>query len=295
LDERVIAMDDAKEFVLLLGKPGIHCLAIVSFAWFLNSSASDELKDKIRIILKVRPVEPHRIAAALVDLFDWLYSNPWGTRSVAATKRATGAGGAPGAAIQRPLLSFRAAARSLLLTTIVSIAYFIEAADWPPEFHRWPVLAILLNIDLLYMTSVFAFLILFNALSDYVSLFAIRPWLSVSGARPVFALICGTLIGIAVVLLGAALRTAFYYMVYANGYDDTAMTILESIMFSIPALLVFAWLPLLALCIVGFRCLNVLFRLVGLVQWSLKNGNNHPITALGVVAGLATFSIEVIF
>ena len=55
-----------------------------------------------------------------------------------------------------------------------------------------------------------------------------------------------SLIGIAVVLLGAALRTAFYYMVYANGYDDIVMTILESIMFSIPALLVFAWLPLLA-------------------------------------------------
>jgi hypothetical protein len=189
----------------------------------------------------------------------------------------------------------------------------------------------------LYMLNLFAFLILFNALSDYVSLFAIRPWLFVSGARPVFALICGTLIGTAVVLLGAALRTAFYYMVYADGYDDVVVTILgacrtglyknsnslilldlftggkirnfkeinglslksdrllESMMFSIPALLVFAWLPLLALCIAGFRCLNVLFRLVGLVQWSLKNGNNHPITALGVVAGLATFSIEVIF
>jgi hypothetical protein len=54
--------------------------------------------------------------------------------------------------------------------------------------------------------------------------------------------------------------------------------------FSIPALVVFVWLPLLAIGILVARASGPFFRVVGKTQWFLKDGQNHPLKAVGCVA-----------
>jgi hypothetical protein len=118
--------------------------------------AADHAKVSIAGVLRLRPVDPQAMAAALLELFDRLYS--------------------------KPLLSWRAALRSALYTAIVSII-------WSFEFFgsASPFIAYRENVELeLYLQIILgiALSMSINAISDYLSLFLIRPWLQRSGARP---------------------------------------------------------------------------------------------------------------
>jgi len=58
-----------------------------------------------------------------------------------------------------------------------------------------------------------------------------------------------------------------------------------------PALAVFAWLPLFALGILAIRVLPLLSRIVEKTQWALKEGDQHPLRAIGFVAAVAVFAV----
>jgi hypothetical protein len=59
--------------------------------------------------------------------------------------------------------------------------------------------------------------------------------------------------------------------------------------FTLPAMAVFVWLPLFALGIVIARLLTPLSWIVGRAQWFLKEGNEHPLKAIGYVAAVVVF------
>jgi hypothetical protein len=56
-----------------------------------------------------------------------------------------------------------------------------------------------------------------------------------------------------------------------------------------PALVVHLWLPLFALSSLAVRLVFWIFRAVEWAQWFLKQGNAHPLKAIGVVATIIVF------
>jgi hypothetical protein len=131
-----------------------------------------------------------------------------------------------------------------------------------------------------------------NFLSDYLSLFVIRPLLIRSGTKPVISLVVGAACGVAIVLAANALRIA--PILFSEDWPWTinmpwGLFDNRLFFFAWPALAVFIWLPLLALGIVTIRLLTPLSWLVGRTQWFLKEGKEHPLKAIGYVAAVVVF------
>ena len=125
-------------------------------------------------------VGSQRVASALVEVFDGRYTHP--------------------------LFRWRAVGRSVLFTVVVSIVFVIEFNRPPMTWSEFKTHLgnppVLVAIVMFFAT---------NALTDYISLFIIRPWLNFCGARPVLALVTGTLLGALVVNFGALLRLLVLY------------------------------------------------------------------------------------
>jgi hypothetical protein len=125
--------------------------------------------------------------------------------------------------------------------------------------------------------------LLFNVLSDYLSLFVIRPLLIRSGTKPVIGLALGTVSGAAIVVAVNTLRLvgliATYISVHsAFKFISNSMPWgpiwFHGLLFAWPAMAVFVWLPLLALGILIARLLAPLeyHILIPDLHWSI-NGN----------------------
>ena len=56
-----------------------------------------------------------------------------------------------------------------------------------------------------------------------------------------------------------------------------------------PAFIIHLWLPLFALSSLVVRLLYLLFRAVEKAQWFLKQGDAHPLRAIGIVATIIVF------
>jgi hypothetical protein len=204
-----------------------------------------------------------QIASALVEIFDRIYTYP--------------------------LLRWRAFGRSLLFTTVVSVIYVFEVAELmpPPPDPIW----------LMWLGFLF-FVLLFNVFTDYLSLFAIRPVLVRSGAKPVIGLALGGVTGAAIVIAAHLLRIlvlvagspAWWLQEepFAQAFAKAASSgFIWAFAYSLVA--VFIWLPLFALGIVAARALTPLSWIVGRTQWFLKEGKEHPLKAIGYVAAVVVF------
>jgi hypothetical protein len=136
-----------------------------------------------------------------------------------------------------------------------------------------------------------------NVLTDYLSLFVIRPLLIRSGTKPVIGLVLGAVSGTAIVLGGHLLRLVVYDIIFVaprTAFDILlislpVMLFYRTSYFMLPALLVFAWLPLFALGILMARLLTPLSWVVGRTQWFLNEGKEHPLRAIGYVAAVVVF------
>jgi hypothetical protein len=156
---------------------------------------------------------------------------------------------------------------------------------------------------------------LFNAFTDYWSLFVVRPLLVWSSTKAVIGLALATLSGAAIVILANTLRTAaigfqplpteggwgaaiweaFLTSMHLEGVDGSfpLPPHLDFNFFMWPAIVVFTWLPLFALGILIIRALTPLSWIVAKAQWALKEGDKHPLKAIGYVAAVAVFAIAV--
>jgi hypothetical protein len=235
-----------------LATPFIYAAGTYCFFHYLDTQASAQARAAISGWFKPLEYDRAAVAAAVVEIFDRLFT--------------------------RPLLGWRAALRSALFTIVVTAIFAyeilsIQYVDPPP------------------LQSI-AGLLLTNIVSDYISLFIVRKLLVVGGKRPMVALVIGPLAGMFVVLLFALVREIGLFAFWATpdvlpGVADTL--IVWSVIFFLPTLAVHLWLPLFGfglLCVAG---LKHLLQAIGGVRWFLERGEDHPLDAVGYVLGTIVF------
>jgi hypothetical protein len=247
------------------------------FDW-LDEKASDDAKALLASTMNLKEKSTKDVASALVEVFDRIYTFP--------------------------LWSRQCLLRSILFSVVVTIVYAYEYLNLRSDlFHVfrdvWNGGPRKFEMARLY-GYYYGGVLLTNAVTDYVSLFIIRPWLMRAGSRPVLALLFAILLGVHVVCLGAAVRawiasftTCFCELLLLPTsswplvlWDRTAPTIA-------PALVVFAWLPLFALGILAVRILRPLSWFVSKVKWGLKDGAAHPLKAVAIVAAAVVLLVGV--
>jgi hypothetical protein len=154
-----------------------------------------------------------------------------------------------------------------------------------------------------------ATLLLFGSfiLSDYLSLFIVRRGLVSSGNRLFMPLVISFTLGMLIVFsvlfaahIISATMTAIYYERYSTVSNDIFSVLCsvlksfveqpEHLLTLFPAFLVHFWLLLFAFGAVGVRFLSSVFRLVKRAQWFLKQGDRHPLRAIGMVAAVLVFA-----
>jgi hypothetical protein len=262
-----------------LGTPFLYAGGTYAFFRWLDTNTSDEARAALSRLVKLRTVDGVKLSSAILQAFDTVYTFP--------------------------LLSWRAFIRSSLITitfTGLYILYFVYSGlpsgrylDLPSE-PTWFV----------QMIKLFGASWTVNLLTDYVSLFIVRRWLIVAGGRPIIALILCSMIGVFITAASIVLRFPFLlpFLLYSprEGFSNFTLqfflsNLLQPAMLELlalpPALLVFAWLPLFGLGLAMVRLINVLQPVVLKMQWFLKDGKDHPLIAVGYVAGAIVFVIAV--
>jgi hypothetical protein len=254
--------------------PFIYAVVTYKFFDWLDKDVSDDAKVALAGTMRLSQLKEFarlrndEVASSLVEVFDRVYTSP--------------------------LKSKRAFLRSALFTILMTAVVLFELrGDLARELRTEN------PSDRDFLLFTMAFSTVANVSADYISLFIIRPWLVRSGSKPAFALITGTLIGI-VFMLGVTIARVFLDFVLAlrvvraqvpmpgGGWADSlAFFLLYPFVFSVPGLAVFAWLPLFGLGMLVVRTLTPLSWAVNRLQWALRDGKEHPLKAVGIVA--ATF------
>jgi len=258
--------------------PLIYAAAAYAFFHWLDENASEEAKAALARTMRFKDYKNEHVASALVEVFDRIYIGKSALR-FAVNRELVENTPLSNIRLPRPLffrgsyalLRWETFFRSVLFTTVVSAIYLFETGI---TFSRlaWEDL------------STFPLFLLFNVLTDYLSLFVIRPQLILSGTKPVDGLALGAVRGVVIVFTANTLR-----IVLLGPYSPEVSTVADLLFFAWPALAVFVWLPLLALGIVTARVLTPLSWIVGRTQWFLKEGKEHPLKAIGYVAAVVVF------
>jgi hypothetical protein len=138
--------------------------------------------------------------------------------------------------------------------------------------------------------------------SDDASLFVVRRCLHSAGDRPIWSLILALIFASSTILLFNLILWPTIFMLLQIPRTPSASLFqrlsevvarfrpIEPILISAPALAVHLWLPVLAAGAIGVRLLYSVFRAVAVAQWFIKQGNQHPLRAIGMVAGVLVFA-----
>jgi len=235
-----------------LATPFIYGAGTYGFFHYLDNQASGQAKKAIAGWFKPLEYDRAAVAAAVVEIFDRLYTHP--------------------------LLGWRAILRSALFTIVITAIFAyeilsIQTVDHPP-------------------LQFVAGLLLTNIISDYISLFFVRKLLVVGGKWPIVALVGGPVAGMCVVTLFFVAREVGLLAFWATPdvLPDVADTfIVWSLVFFVPTLAVHLWLPLFGFGILCVTGLHYLLRAIGGTQWFLERGDDHPLDAVGYVLGTMVF------
>jgi hypothetical protein len=261
--------------LLGLGTPFVYATATYGLFKFLDEKASGAAKKAISEWFKPLPYNKTAVGTAVVELFDRLYTSP--------------------------LLSFQALARSAFFTVFVAALFaigFVLDEDIQIWVETTSVSHVFLNI-LPFILS--------NILTDYFSLFFIRRWLEVKGRNPLLVVFGGLVIGVIFILIINAVVTVIWLMVvdgitFAQAvakYFDLAGGALEGILigerFIVAAAGVHLWLLFLALGVIFLQLANLLLSATGKMQKFLKQGQHHPLEAIGFVAAVLVFVVAAVF
>jgi hypothetical protein len=243
------------------------------FSW-IDKDVSDAAKKGLAKTMGLTDIKTKGAAGAVVDVFDLIYS--------------------------APLLHWKAFGRSALFTLVLTAIFIFEV-------RRSTLIRNLeQSADGFILARAYFATFAVNALSDYLALFIIRPWLRLAGNAPVLALTAATLLGFLSVGIGTLFRMfvslmffpmplpypperAFHEGVPLFRFEDIFTFAVVAV---VPAVAVFMWLPLLAFGILVLRLLKPLSWAVSKVQWFLAEGEKHPLKAVGFIAALTVFVIS---
>jgi hypothetical protein len=264
--------------LLGVSTPFIYAAATYGVFLYLDRKASSQAKKAISAWLKPIDVDRTAIARALVEVFDWLYP--------------------------QPLSSLRTFLRSAAFSSIVTSLALFRLLVVLPELSAG---------DVFYLRWVTA-AILGNIISDWLSLFVIRKWLLYAGERPIFSLISGIIVGSTVIVLVFFIRDSSMVLtdvVRHGGVFFTWNTVLAigdwfvfflqavrnlillrtdvSAMPLFAAIAVHLWLPLFAISVIILQVFSGSLWAAGRAQWFLKQGQHHPLQAVGYVAAAIVF------
>ena len=285
---------------VLLGLGVPFCLAAatsVVFTW-LDSNASDEATKVISSWLHGRSRNKPDMGNILLRAFDGIYTSPLPTFK--AFKRSS----AISTIIVTLLVvmpAILAAIRILLSTRDLEELQNIMDRMIPPALADYMVPAVPVPIALI----IFLLIII---LSDYISLFPVRYFLSLAKTRPIFASLMSSAVGIVVVNVSYVYFAIFSLisMLFIAVIGNSPLHILEppnlsdltpnivNDLASIttimrPAFVTHLWLPLFAISSLIVKLLYLILPAVEKAQWFLKQGDAHPFRAIGIVATIIVF------
>jgi hypothetical protein len=269
-------MAQAKELLALLqvGTPLYYAVLVFWIFGFLDRRASSKANKAISDWLRTERYVQADVAAALVEVFDRIYTSPlWGWQAIC---------------------------RSTVISVVVTFLAI---------YHVYPMTFYILRTVPPEMKQQFLQQIVTNFVADYLALYVIRAWLK-SGMYPLLALVCGPLIGIALVFAlyttgdvvrfsvqtetfhprylpeGLSFWIARLRILWLWALDLTGPTVTLAIF--VGGIAVHAWLLVVA------KALNSARRATVGMQWFLKEGNQHPLRALGYVAAPVTFLVAAV-
>jgi len=140
-------------------------------------------------------------------------------------------------------------------------------------------------------------------LSDYIMLFPVRKFLSINTNIILILTVSFLIVCLCFAAILSVVDITVAWLEYDLSLSEAFWSVVKlwvailslNMIFSVyigmlPAILVFLWLPLLALSMLILRLLNWLFRATAWFQWFLKQGKQHPLQAIGTVAAILVFS-----
>lgn len=256
--------------LLKIGSPFLIASATYGFFAFLDRKASGAAKRAISNWIQGRGYEDIDVGNAIIGSFDNLYTSP--------------------------LLSLDAIARSGLIS-IGAMALYLTYERSLLEFVIDKVRSGDRDFHYFFFAIGTA-----NLLSDYISLFVVRRWLVFARQQPGKAMFGGTASGIVIIAtLYTAITLVVHNFLVRRGPITFGMVSFDYILgwlqadleltklFGWPAFIIYLWLPLLAIGMIGVRALSILGRTTAWVQWFIKQGNQHPLQAIGFVAATLMF------
>ena len=274
-------MEDKLFDLLGLGVPFYLSAATYAvFAW-LDSNASDEATKVISSWLHGHSQDKPDLGNLIISAFDRIYTSP--------------------------LFSFRAFRRSAFISTM--IFFLMILVPWFVGFAEiWdtPLLRQFRQTNIHYYSITiieFSAFLFITILIDYISLLIVRKFLVLARCSPIGATIMSSVIGFIVLIVSFV--SIIYVIVIGSfwiDYPSVQMPRLYSLfqafkpvilqlffLFMRPAFIIHLWLPLFALSSLVVKLIFWSFRAVEWAQWFLKQGDAHPLKAIGIVATTIVF------
>jgi hypothetical protein len=274
-------MEDRAFELLGLGVPFYLAAATYAvFAW-LDNNASDDATKIVSLWLHGRSKNKPDLGNLIINTFDRIYTSP--------------------------LLTFRAFGRSAIISIITWIVVFF--VPWLARTYPFEPSTIG-NPKALF--AQFLAIIFIIVLSDYTSLLFVRHFLRSARSYPIRASIISSIIGLVLVAASFVISAVITFTVFPKLtswfqfaiYDLPLAIILavyiiftdfgEFVTTMLPALIIHLWLPLFVLSSLLVKLLYLVFRAVEKAQWFLKQGDAHPLKAIGIVATIIVFGSAVL-
>jgi hypothetical protein len=251
-----------------LTTPAIWAAFVYGLCHWADKKSSDDFKLRISKLLQPRRQDPRAISETVVEIFNRVYAPR--------------------------LLSWTAFSRSAFFTIAATLIIVLETYQGDKSFFNK------IFLDILFISLARSLTV--NVVLDYLSLFVVRHLLTTTTGRPLLALWIGPLSGMLIVLLSKfsiiavlVLENAipsggtlsFWPLLHSTLRDNIINP--EWLGLLISPLVVHLWLPLFSISVGVLRLLNYFRQAVGWTQWFLKEGNRHPLEAIGYVAAIIVF------
>jgi hypothetical protein len=283
--------------LLGLSTPFIYTAATYAAFKYLDKRASAQAKRAISDWLQPLPYDKAAVASAMLEVFDKLFT--------------------------RPLWGWRAMVRSTIFSLVMMLIYFYEKLLLPAygglATDAWEHFGGPNRRHMIFAVAEVVSPIVTNIILDYISLFVVRRWLSVAGEKPMFALLSAWVVGALVIFLLYWVRdfvmiggTIYFDGFGPHSFRDVLILLMGSFSSSlglwagyltsndydvnilfVPAVAIHLWLPLFALCVLFLQVANALVTAIVKMQWFLKKGRDHPLEAVGFLAGAVVFGTAV--